>query len=171
MADMLNVEETCLEPKKKSFEDIVGIVLMIGICVVMALGVFFRYVLNNSLSWTEELSRYGFIYITFIGTSVAIRHDSHIRIDLLDRLLGIKSKTVMSIVNHVITLAFLVFLVLVSFQIITALYRTKSTALRIPMSYLYLSGFIGFSLSSVRLAGILLRRLRRCSIRKTERIK
>ena len=156
----VRTEMTHTHLKRLSVEEIVGIALMVSICGVMGLGIFFRYVLNYSLSWTEEISRYGLIYITFIGTSTAIKHDSHIRIDVLDRILGRKAKIAIKVVNDSITLVFLMYMVYVSYQIIVALRSTKSPALQIPMSYLYISAFVGFGMASVR---VIVRYLRKIS--------
>jgi hypothetical protein len=54
-------------------------ILMIG---VVAAQVFFRYVLNHSLFWSEELARYILVWLTFLGASVAYRRGVHPRIDL-----------------------------------------------------------------------------------------
>jgi hypothetical protein len=44
--------------------------------VVVAVQVFFRYVLNQSLFWSEELARYLLVWLSFLGASVAYR-DNH----------------------------------------------------------------------------------------------
>ena len=52
-------------------------ILMIG---VVAAQVFFRYVLNHSLFWSEELARYILVWLTFLGASVAYRRGVHPRV-------------------------------------------------------------------------------------------
>lgn len=146
-------EESChLESLRKfSFEEIIGVILMIAISLTMGLGVFFRYVLNDSLSWTEEVSRYGLVYVTFIGCSLAVRKRSHIRIDFIDLILPSQASKVLKIINDVICLLFFIFMGYKAYQIIGILHTTKSTALQVPMSYIYTVILIGFIFSSVRL--------------------
>jgi len=53
---------------------------------IFALGViqvFFRYVVQSSLGWSEELSRYLFVWLIFIGSAVALPKGFHIAIDML----------------------------------------------------------------------------------------
>ena len=42
-----------------------------------------RTIFNYSLSWTEELSRYIFIWQTWLGTSIALKYKQHIRVEIL----------------------------------------------------------------------------------------
>ena len=49
--------------------------------VIVAVQVFFRYVLNHSLFWSEELARYLLVWLTFLGASVAYRRRAHPGID------------------------------------------------------------------------------------------
>ena len=51
--------------------------------VVVAVQVFFRYVLNHSLFWSEELARYLLVWLTFLGASVAYRRSLHPGIDIV----------------------------------------------------------------------------------------
>lgn len=48
-----------------------------GMALVVAVQVFFRYVLNHSLFWSEELARYLLVWLTFLGASVAYRGKLH----------------------------------------------------------------------------------------------
>ncbi len=52
---------------------------VLGMMVLIALaGIFFRYVLMNALSWTEELTRYMMILVGMFGTAVALWKDEHV---------------------------------------------------------------------------------------------
>ena len=57
----------------------------LGFCMTMtvAVQVFFRYVLNHSLFWSEELARYLMVWLTFLGSSVAYYRKAHPGIDFL----------------------------------------------------------------------------------------
>lgn len=54
--------------------------LMVSLCILQ---VICRYVLKLSLSFTEELSRFLFIWVTFLGTAMALKKHQHVKMDLL----------------------------------------------------------------------------------------
>jgi TRAP-type C4-dicarboxylate transport system permease small subunit len=53
--------------------------------VIVAVQVLFRYVLNYSLFWSEELARYLLVWLSFLGASVAYRRKAHPGIDILQK--------------------------------------------------------------------------------------
>lgn len=55
---------------------------------VLVLQVFFRYALNHSLFWSEELGRLFLVWLTFVGASVAYRRGAHIGIEFFVERLG-----------------------------------------------------------------------------------
>lgn len=71
---------------------------------VVILQVIFRYALNNSLFWSEELARYILVWITFLGASCAYYRKVHPGIDLLTNRLNQKTKFVLEIGVHAISL-------------------------------------------------------------------
>ena len=54
---------------------------------VVFLQFFTRYVLNNSLGWTEEIARFLLIVVTFLGGVMVVRRQTHIAVELLYRYL------------------------------------------------------------------------------------
>jgi TRAP-type C4-dicarboxylate transport system permease small subunit len=56
--------------------------LVIGMTVVVTVSVFFRYVLNYPLSWSEEVTRLMIVWLSFVGAYMAMREDKHIGFDL-----------------------------------------------------------------------------------------
>ena len=62
-------------------EDWIAFAVFWALAVVVFLQFFTRYVLNNSLGWTEEIARYLLIAVTFIGAAMAMRKRSHIAVE------------------------------------------------------------------------------------------
>lgn len=62
-------------------EEILLIVLLVAMACIMGIQVFCRYVLNFSLSWSEELTRYMFIWSCFISISYCIKRWISIKVD------------------------------------------------------------------------------------------
>ena len=56
-------------------------VIGFSMAALVAVQVFFRYVLNHSLFWSEELARFLLIWLTFLGASVAYHRRAHPGID------------------------------------------------------------------------------------------
>ena len=71
--------------------------LLIGTLVFNVLLIFsqilMRTIFNYSLSWTEELSRYIFIWQTWLGTSIALKYKQHIRVEILVNFIWISFST------------------------------------------------------------------------------
>ena len=67
--------------------EVLVIALFASIVLVGGLQVFFRYVLNASLSWSEELQRYGLIWIVFLALVIGYRRGAHIGLNLVLRAL------------------------------------------------------------------------------------
>ncbi|OGA73296.1 MAG: hypothetical protein A3G81_03645 [Betaproteobacteria bacterium RIFCSPLOWO2_12_FULL_65_14] len=57
--------------------------LTLQMCLAVLLGVFTRYVLNDSLAWTEELARYSMIWLSWLGGGIALRRGAHIAVEFL----------------------------------------------------------------------------------------
>ena len=74
-----------------------------AISVVVAIQVFFRYALNHSLFWSEELARYLLVWLTFLGASVAYRRKVHPGIDIVYARMPSSIQRTVSIFIHVIS--------------------------------------------------------------------
>ena len=114
--------------------------------LVVAAQVFFRYVLNQSLFWSEELARYILVWLTFLGASVAYRRNAHPRIDLFSSRLGGPPARAMRIGAHLVAAAFFGLLVVYGAQFAYFVRLQISPALQLPkwivMLVLPLSGVL-----------------------------
>lgn len=64
----------------------------ITMAAIVAAQVFFRYVLNASLFWSEEAARFLLVWLTFLGATTAYYRGSHPGIDALTRRLPAKAR-------------------------------------------------------------------------------
>lgn len=87
------------------------IVLCGVITVVVAAGVFWRYVLNDALSWTEEIAKFAMIWLTFVGAPVALVGGGHVSIEILQRLLPARLRHLLIVTMLGIVMAVLVIFV------------------------------------------------------------
>lgn len=106
--------------------------LLFLLSILLAVGVFFRYILNDSIYWAPEVSRYLLVYITFLGSTIAHKVKSHIRIDIFFTHLSDTNK---KIINTIIALSFIFFWVLVligSIKLYPLYMMQKTATLEIP---------------------------------------
>lgn len=132
-------------------EDALGLMLLVAVLVIMSLGVFYRYVLNDSLSWPEEAARYGLGYIVFIGLITGVRRGTHIRIDLLDAHLPPALRRALALLLDAVCLVFFVYMAWLAFELCQILHRSRSAAMGMPLSYAYGALVVGFAGAALRL--------------------
>jgi TRAP-type C4-dicarboxylate transport system permease small subunit len=82
-----------------------------AIALVVVLGVFFRYVLNDSLSWTEETAKFLMVWLVFAGSPIALRHGGHAAIDTLPNLMPPRLKQIVLLLAYTVVLALMAVLV------------------------------------------------------------
>lgn len=83
-----------------------AVCLLVALTVVVCLGVFFRYVLNDSLVWYDEFASYLLVWLTFYGAVVAHYHQRHIGFDLLVEKLAPLARRVVDVVAETAVLGF-----------------------------------------------------------------
>ena len=129
----------------------VSFTILIAACVLQ---VFTRFVLNNSLSWTEELARYAFIWSNLLGA--ATQKSSHATVTAITDALPKKVQTVLKIAVNLIIILVAYVLVRYGWKVVMSTRMQLSPALRISMSYVYASapvcGVLVIFYSAVHLA-------------------
>lgn len=108
-----------------------------------------RTLFNRSLTWSEELTRYVFIWQIWMGVSIAQRDNTHIKVELLFAFVkSKKARAVVDLLASLVWLAFTVFLLVNSSQLVGQMFArgNVSSAMRLPMYLVYfvlpLSSFV-----------------------------
>lgn len=115
-----------------------------------------RSVFNSSLTWSEELTRYIFIWQIWLGVSIAQKEKQHIKVELLFSFFkNEKFKDVVDIIATLIMIAFNVFLVIKGSELVGQMIvrHNLSGAMRLPMYIVYLVLPLSAGILSLRLAG------------------
>ena len=102
--------------------------------------IFMRTIFNYSLSWTEELSRYIFIWQTWLGTSIALKYKQHIRVEILINIFKkAKNKKILEISVNLIWIAFSIFLLYAGTLLCKSMIARNvlSSGMRIPLALIY----------------------------------
>ena len=115
-----------------------GVVLAIFwiLAFVVFLQFFTRYVLNDSIAWTEEIARFLLIGVTFVGAITATRKQAHIAVEFVYRWVPRAGRRVMQTVLDVIATAFFAMLAVFSAQI-AGRTRQMMVSLDVPKALLY----------------------------------
>ncbi len=112
-------------------------VLILAMTLLIFMQVFCRYALENSLSWSEELGRYMFIWITFLGAPVALKAKAHVALDIvLQRVHGVTKKTLVHL-NALLTFFLSGTIVYAGIKLVILGMGQKSSALFLPMPLVY----------------------------------
>ncbi|MBP1926428.1 TRAP-type C4-dicarboxylate transport system permease small subunit [Sedimentibacter acidaminivorans] len=132
-------------------EKLMGLALW-GIVVIMGIQVIMRYVFRSSLVWSEEVSRYLFIWMVFIGISYGIKNGSHMRIDMLEHFFP-KLRKGLGILADLCFLTFAAYMIGPGITVIESLLITGQTspAGEIPMYIVYTGLLAGFILVLFRI--------------------
>lgn len=124
--------------------------------LVIFLQIIMRSIFNSSISWSEELTRYIFIWQIWLGVSVAERNNDHIYLEIVNSLVkSDRLKTVIKILADLIMIAFNVFLVFKGFELVGQMMArgNVSGAMRMPMYYVYLALPVSSFILCLRMAG------------------
>lgn len=83
--DLSEMDKSSDDLSDVSWLDVPVMVLFVTLILIVATQFFTRYVLNNSLGWTEEIARYLLIMVAFVGSVTCVRKGSHIYLEFFYR--------------------------------------------------------------------------------------
>lgn len=123
-----------------------GALLFLAITVIACVvQVFTRYVLNNSLTGTDEVARYAFIWMSCLGAGVCTQKGAHAAVTLISEKIARKPvvKSVYNIVIHLMIIVFSCIMIYYGFALLDVVKRQYSAMLGIRMDCMYLAIPIG----------------------------
>lgn len=133
--------------KYNAFMSYVGLFCLAGFIISVLIQVVSRTFLPKTPSWTEELARYLFIYMVAFGSSVAVHKKEFVAVDLVIDFFPKIVKKIIELIMNIGLMIFVIFVLIKSvlgFAIIN--YRMVSTAMQIPMQFVYFSMIILYGL-------------------------
>ena len=89
-----------------SLEETLMVITLILMTVIMGIQVFSRYALGASLSWSEELTRYLFVWEGFLSVSYCTKKCISIKIEQFVAMFPRRGKAIFKLVNHTFELIF-----------------------------------------------------------------
>lgn len=118
-----------------------------------------REVLSYSSIWGEEIVRYSFIYLAWIGAAAAVKERGHIRIDVILQYVGRRTKALLYIFGDLVMFGVAVIAVIYSLEVVHVAWKFGSVTdgLRISRVWFLMAVPLGFSLLLLRLVQSFLR--------------
>lgn len=129
----------------KFFRSFIAIILLVIVSVTI-LQVFFRFVLDTPLTWSDELGRFLFIWMVFIGAAIVSFDDKHLTVEVIQERMSTKIKLISSIIIRTLAVAFLLITIFSSFDLVRVSHYLTSGALNIPFSYWRVAAPVGSAL-------------------------
>ncbi|POF28019.1 TRAP transporter small permease [Roseibium marinum] len=157
--DLLQFEDPETDLSSLRWVDGPGILVFWVLAVVVFLQFFTRYVLNDSLAWTEEVARYLLILVCFLGSITATRRGSHITLEFLMRMVPPAAAKGLTVLSQTITLGFFGAMTWIGIEL-TQKTRQKMISLPIPKAWIYTICVIALGIMAFYSAIWLWRRLR-----------
>ena len=119
------------------------IAAMLAVMVVLVFGnVFMRYVLNSGFTVSEELSRWLFVWLTFLGAVVALRDNGHLGTDMLVGRLGPAGKKFCLGLSLLLMLYCLWLVFKGSYDQSVVNWQSTSAVMEVSMGWFYMSGVV-----------------------------
>lgn len=118
-----------------------------------------RELLSYSSIWGEEIVRYSFIYLAWIGAAAAVRERGHIRIDVLMHYVGPRAKALLYIFGDLVMIAVSFVALYYSYETahVAAKFGSVTDGLRISRVWFLMAVPVGFALVLLRLFQSILR--------------
>lgn len=125
--------------------EIATVILFCAFTVVVLMAVFFRFVINESIIWSEEFVRFSLFWTVLLGAGLVTLDNTHLRIDLIHRYLRPAGQRIVQNLVHTISFVFAAILFWHGISLVRRSITT-SPALGFPMRWVYLAMVVGAAL-------------------------
>lgn len=138
--------------KRPTIEEILGAVLMMGMVIILFIQVIARFGFSSSLSWSEELARYMFIWMIYLCLGSVTLRGEHIVIDVVILRMKPRMRRVFRTIALIIAFALnmMVLWVAADIAIILQQLGQTSAALSLPMWLVYGALPVGMLIAALR---------------------
>jgi|TARA_R110002072_G_scaffold2069_21_gene17462 TRAP-type C4-dicarboxylate transport system permease small subunit len=158
----LVLEETEVDISDVRWIDLPAFLLFWLLLAVVFLQFFTRYVLNDSLGWTEEIARFLLVMVGFVGAVIAVRKGSHIFLEFFYRFAPVKLGKPLAVTAEAITLSFYSIAAWVSVELALKT-KQKMISIDVPKSLVYWVVAASFAAMAIYSLCWLIRKIRQDS--------
>lgn len=132
-------------------ENLFNSAVIVVIMVVITLQIIMRYVFNRPLLWSEELSRYLYVWIAWLGCAFCVGSRSHISVPILFDILPPQAQRVLAVIGNLVVIGTLCYLI--PNAMVYAMGQKAFMASTIPVKrlWLYIALPVGLILTTIQL--------------------
>ncbi len=146
----------------KNLEAYLCCIMMFALSIILIVQVFFRYCLGQSLTWSEELARYLFVWLVYLGIPYGCQMMRHIKIDAGLMLFPKTCRKYVILIGEISFLVLAIVVTYYSWMFVIKQYKfgLVSPAMGIPLWVIYSAPLVGFVLASLRQIQVIIYRLK-----------
>jgi TRAP-type C4-dicarboxylate transport system permease small subunit len=116
----------------------ISVAAMVVMLAVIFMQVITRYIFGFSFEWSEELARFLFVWVVFLGSALIMGEEGHLAVELLPRILkGTKPGFVLNLFINACGYVFIFILIVQGWKMTETMTFQTAPGLGISMSYVY----------------------------------
>jgi TRAP-type transport system small permease protein len=126
-------------------ENSLNIIMAVALAIMVVLvfgNVVLRYFFNSGITWSEEMSRYLFIWLTFLGAIGAFKNKEHLGVDMVIKRLSNRMKKVVLVIGDLMVLFVLLLVLDGSWKMTLINIDSKAPATGMPLALVYGTGIL-----------------------------
>ncbi len=137
-----------------NFEGYLCVGMLIVLSIVVFAQVVCRFILKSSLPWSEELSRYLLVWVSFLGGAYGVKTGAHLGVEAVTLMMPKKLRKVAEILMLVVGIVLCAVFMKLGIDIVQTQFKRiqYSPAMHIPMGYAYLAIPVGMAFFILRYA-------------------
>lgn len=129
----------------KRLNDLLNIIIVSSLALMAILvfgNVVLRYAFNSGIMWSEEMSRFLFVWLCFLGAVGALKDNAHLGVDMLVKRLSPGKKRLVYSVSNLFMLYILWLILEGGWKVAMANLHTPAPVTGLPMFYIYITGVV-----------------------------
>lgn len=138
-------------------EECITLFFFVTMCIFIFVQIVSRYIMNDPLGFSDEIARYAYVWMTFIGLSLAAKHELHVKVELIDLIIRGRFRYWVKLVIDFGVMILLVIMLCLGFRytVFSSVNRWASLPM-FSMSLVNISFPIGCSIAALRTIGLIL---------------
>lgn len=124
-------------PKHYRLADLALAAVGAALVIITLVAVFFRYVVNHSLPWSDEVVRYLFVWFTMLGAAVSLRECEHIRVEYFIEMMPAKLRKPVETTIFILVLLLQLALLVLGTAWVWSTRGSKTSALQLPLNLVF----------------------------------
>ena len=126
--------------------DLATIVIMMALFVIMLASIVFRYILNDSLQWSDEILVWGLVWIIMLGSVGVMAQWRHVYVPVAVLALPLRWRIPVVILSKIVTMIFIALIVYYGIEVFASRFHRISASLEISSRWEKLSMPVGAAL-------------------------